>query len=236
MPERFSASVAGRHMACHASADLPAAIPNFQYPEVDETKGMKGEGSRMHELYEQLVLMKVADRRKFIATLDQIQALTETRRFKVLTEQSTVADWLPSKPRTTVDHVLYTKDELHIIDFKWGAIEVDPFENEQLLFYGASFLHLAPRAKFLTLHIAQPKAGGLVSWECSATRMKQFMDDAIAADTAIRAGSVSFGPSDHCTFCPANPHSRGDKGKPLCPAMMQLLYPSKLDEQEILHG
>lgn len=236
MTERFSASNAGKHMSCHASANLELAIPGYVPPVVDDTKGMKGEGTEMHTLYEALMLMRVSDRRKLLATMQQVQELTETRRFKVLTEQNVVADWLPSKPRTTVDHVLYVQDELHIIDFKWGAIEVDPTENEQLMFYAACFLDLAPKAKFVTLHIAQPKARGLVSWECSSTRLRQFMDDAIATDEAILAGSVAFGPSHHCTFCPANPHSRSDKGKPLCPAMMQLLYPSPFDEEEILNG
>lgn len=35
----------------------------------------------------------------------------------------------------------------------------------------------------------------------------------------------TFSPGDHCKFCPANPHGRGAKGKPYCPAMMGLLYP-----------
>jgi hypothetical protein len=37
-------------------------------------------------------------------------------------------------------------------------------------------------------------------------------------------------------FCPAYPHSRSEKGKPLCPATMALLYPPIIDEDEILNG
>ena len=48
------------------------------------------------------------------------------------------------------------------------------------------------------------------------------------------AGDTTLVPNDHCTFCPANPHSRGDKGSPLCPPMMQKLYPFDVDEDAIL--
>jgi len=37
MPERFSASQAGRHMACHASADLEKAIVGYIPPVDDRT-------------------------------------------------------------------------------------------------------------------------------------------------------------------------------------------------------
>ena len=44
----------------------------------------------------------------------------------------------------------------------------------------------------------------------------------------------TLSPSDHCTFCPAYPHSRSEKGRPLCPVTMQLLYPDPFDEEEVL--
>jgi hypothetical protein len=106
--------------------------------------------------------------------------------------------------------------------------------NHQLLFYGVCFAPLAPLAKGITLHIVQPWADGNQSWFADTNVLQQFMADAIAAEQKILAGDTTFGPSDHCKFCPANPHSRGLKGKPLCPAMMKLLYPPIVDEDEIL--
>ena len=60
------------------------------------------------------------------------------------------------------------------------------------------------------------------------------MHKAKQAEQKIIAGDPTRTPSDNCTFCPANPHSRSDKGRPLCPEMMQLLYPMGYDEAAIL--
>ena len=90
------------------------------------------------------------------------------------------------------------------------------------------------KAKGVTLHIVQPWAGGSYSWFVDTLMLKQFMVDAQAAEAAIAGGDVTFSPSDHCQFCPANPHSRGLKGTQMCPAMMRMLYPPTVDEDEIL--
>jgi hypothetical protein len=93
---------------------------------------------------------------------------------------------------------------------------------------------LAPKAKGVTLHILQPFGGGNSSWFADAATLKQFMDDAVATDEAITKKDLTFGPSDHCTFCPANPHGRGAKGHPLCPELMGLYYPKPFNEDELL--
>jgi len=84
------------------------------------------------------------------------------------------------------------------------------------------------------LHILQPAADQMAEWTVTTSEIAAFMNRARVSEALVMAKDTTFGPSDHCTFCPANPHSRGDKGKPLCPAMMQLLYPSVIDEQEML--
>lgn len=246
MPERFSASVAGRHMACHASADLPAAIPNWVPPVVDRSKGTKATGTTVHKVVEDLVNTKLVTKSqtvKFNAKdmlavgrlLTYIGEVWSQRRFTVLSEHTVTATWLATNPNTTADLVFYTKDQLEIVDIKWGVIPVEVVENEQLLFYAASYGHLAPKAKGVRVHIVQPRANNMESWFIDTSRLGQFMAEAQAAEAAIQAGDVTFGPSDHCTFCPANPHSRGDKGRPLCPTMMQLLYPSVgVDEDAVL--
>ena len=223
-------------MACHASAHLELAIPNWTPPVVDPMAGAKGKGTHMHEILEPLWQLSVADMRHVVRVIEYIASLRATRRFNVLVEEGVVADWLPSKPRTTVDLVFYLADEIHVIDFKWGKIPVETVGNKQLLYYARSFAHLAPKAKGVTVHIVQPYADNFESWFIDTLELFKFEQDAVAADQAITAGSVTFGPSDHCTFCPAYPHSRSDKGKPLCPATMALLYPPIVDEDEILNG
>ena len=64
----------------------------------------------------------------------------------------------------------------------------------------------------------------LMKWEAEAH----------AADARIARKDLTLRPGSSCTFCPANPHSRGDKAPPYCPAMMAVLYPSNTDEEAVL--
>lgn len=237
MIERLSASVAGRHLACHASANLEKAIYGWVPPEIDPEKGAKGLGTELHRIFAELnELQSATNLRKFSQALGYIADLRSQRRWKMLLEESVEIDWLSSKPRTTADMVLYTQDELHVVDLKTGAIPVDPIDNEQLLYYACAYADLAPKAKGATLHIVQPWADNCTSWYASTEVLAQFAADLQQADREIQAGDVTFGPSDHCLFCPAYPHSRGDKGKPLCPETMKLLYPDHLNENEIINS
>jgi Protein of unknown function (DUF2800) len=235
MAERFSASVAGRHMACHASANLELAIPGWVPPVDDRTvDNAANRGTSMHELFAKVMELGAHDLDNMARAIAYIARLRKTRRFNVLIEQSIKATWLPGSPDTTVDLVLYTADEIHVIDLKTGRVRVEVVGNEQLLYYGVCFSPLAPRAKGVTLHIVQPWADNCESWFADTNELSAFMTKAQVTANKIAAGDVTFGPSDHCTFCPANPHARTVKGSPLCPALMQIYYPSVVDEDEIL--
>jgi len=237
MVERFSASVASRHMACHASADLETAIPGWVPPVEDDTAdNAANRGTIMHALFAQVMGLGGADLEKFSAAVAYIAAQRKMRRYKVLVEAPITADWLSTKPGTTADLVLYTQDELHIIDLKTGKIPVSPVENKQLMYYAVSYGHLAPKARGATLHIVQPWADNMVGWFADTVHLELFMREAMAAEQDIQAGDRTFGPSDSCMFCPANPRSRGQKGHPLCPALMGMYYPEVLDELAILEG
>lgn len=221
-------------MACHASAHLDLAIPNWTPPVVDPMAGQKGVGTTLHALLEPILNLPGAQMQMIAKALAYIAEVRRRRRFQVLVEHPMQAAWLPSAPWTTADLVLHTADELHIIDTKFGKIPVEVVGNEQLLYYALTYGHLAPKAKEVHLHIVQPAFDNMEEWVADTNDLRQFAVKATLADKAIAAGSTKFGPSDHCVFCPANPHSRGDKGKPLCPAMMNLLYPSVIHEDEIL--
>lgn len=233
MTERFSASVAGRHMACHASANLPLAIPNYLPPLVDNTAAAQS-GTDVHEIFEKVWELTASDMRHFIRVTEYVQALCSTRRFKKLIEHEMTATWLVGAPTTKADLVLFTQDEMHVIDTKWGKIEVPVFNNAQLKFYAATYGRLAPKAKGVTVHILQPRADNMDSVFLDTNEIAAFMKEAQDTEAAIAAGSLSFGPSDYCQFCPANPHSRGAKAQTLCPVMLELLYPNRIDEAAIL--
>lgn len=238
--EKFSASVAGRHMTCHGSANLEAAIPNWVPPEVDETAdNAANRGTRMHEMFADIMSLSTKDANMMARALAYVAAVRQQRRFKVLIEHEEIATWLAGAPtskvpRTTADLVLYVKDEIHIFDLKTGVIPVEAVENSQLLYYAATYGHYAPDAKGVHVHIVQPWASNIEVWFIDTSRILKFMIDARQAHAAILAGSVDLQPSDHCKFCPANPHGRGAKGKPYCPAMMSMLYPDPTDYDAIL--
>ena len=234
MTVRFSASVASRLISCPASANLETSIPGWEEPTVDHEAGAKGKGTALHKILQDTSEVSAKDLRFLAQALEYVADVKQQRRFHVMAEATVEADWLQSKPRTTADLVLWTQDELHILDYKTGKILVDPVGNEQLMYYALCFAHLAPKAKGVTLHIIQPWADNMTSWFASTTELAAFRDRAVKAEAEVLAKSTRFGPSDGCLFCPANPQSRGDKGHPLCPAMLQLLYPREVDEAEIL--
>ena len=236
-PMRFSASSADRLMTCPGSANLEEAIPGFVPPEKNEN-GRKGQGKIIHDLMAQIGELPIRDVEKMLEAIQFLATLRRKRRFKLLIEEKMEAVWLSSKPSTTPDLVAYVQDEIHIVDWKTGGVEVEASENAQMMFYARTACHLAPKAKGVWLHIVQPWApSGVSSWFCDTNRLAQFTADAIATDQKITAHDLTLVPSDACTFCPANPHSRGDKGSKMCPKMMQLLYPLDplaTDEDEIL--
>ena len=56
MPERFSASVAGKHMACHASANLELAILGCEQPDEDrQADNAANRGTSMHDMFAKIM-------------------------------------------------------------------------------------------------------------------------------------------------------------------------------------
>jgi hypothetical protein len=142
------------------------------------------------------------------------------------------AGFLESKPGTTADIVIDSGDTLDVLDYKSGKIPVEVIDNDQLLFYAASaYIHLNSKAEYIRMHIVQPN--NLVEWTISYVELGRWIMKAQEADAKITAKDLTLVPNDHCTYCPANPHTRGDKAKKLCPVMMEFLYPTYVNEQEL---
>ena len=243
MSEKFSASRAGRLMICPGSANLPLSIPGWTPPVVDEEAGAKGKGHRLHEVLAEISAYPAKDILNVSYCLQYMAEIKQRRRFKTAVEETRKATWLQSEPETTVDLVLWVQDELHIFDWKTGKIPVYAPHNSQLMFYGVTWADVAPKAKGIHFHIVQPwaadaKSGfnGISDWFCDADTLLKFQEEAVIAEKKILNNSTQLVVSDHCMFCPAFPHSRSDKGKPLCPVAMKHLYPLAVDENDILNG
>ena len=162
---------------------------------------------------------------------------TTNENVDVYTEHSMQARWLPQPTLTTVDVGIVCDHEIHVVDYKNGAIAVNPEFNDQLLFYAATLLQYGDEnIHWITMHILQPK--NFAHWTVTRAFLERWIKDAGKAQQKILDQDLSLNPGDHCTFCPANPHSRGDKGTPLCPAKTAQLYPESsatVDEDAILN-
>lgn len=235
--EKFRASTAARHMQCHASAHLDIAIEGWQPPVEDpDADTAANRGTELHARFADVMSHTPKDVKNFSEALAYVVEVQKRRRFKKLVEAPVKAAWLASAPYVTADLVLYVMDEMHVFDLKTGGIRVDVEYNKQLMFYAATYEWLAPKAKGIHLHIVQPWADNCESWYLDSETLVEFMTEAQETEQAIRNGSTIFTPGDACTFCPANPHGRGSRGTPSCPAMLSILYPEILDENEILKG
>lgn len=232
--ERFSASVASKHIACHASANLELAIPGIILPGPNADTAASARGTAMHLILEQAGEYTPRQMLGIAEAMTYVAELRMTRRFKVMLEASGTGWWLTTPPRTKADVVLYVADEIHVVDYKFGTIPVAADGNSQGKYYALAFAPLAPKAKGVWFHIVQPFAKNIEKVFFTADELEEFKQETIAADAAIQAGSTQFGPSDSCMFCPANPHGRGTKADKFCPAMLSMLYPTNIDEDSIL--
>lgn len=232
----ITASKASQLTSCHASAHLDLAIPGWTPPDPQAPKVAADRGTNMHDLLEKSGDFTPKEQAGIARAMAYVAELRQKRRFTQLREETVEATWLKHKPKTTADVVLYTKDQLEIVDYKMGKIPVEVVDNSQLKYYAVTYGFLAPKAKGVTVHIVQPFADNIVSWWVSATELKTFAQECIDAEAAIDAGSVKFMPGSHCTFCPANPMMRGSKdakGYPFCPAVLQMMHPDPTDLDEI---
>lgn len=139
---------------------------------------------------------------------------------EVLVEVKRTATWLSTRPKTTVDLIIRDDKTMHVMDLKMGDIEVSPIRNEQLMYYAATFD--AFEYERVTLHILQRNYTDW--WHLPLDLLREWVTTVQASERAIASGDLTLTPGEHCKFCPANPHGRGDKGNKACPAMMVVLY------------
>lgn len=178
-----------------------------------------------------LRLVFVAEALRYVA--DLIDTL-DPDSLEIEVEKKRTAEWLTTKPKTTPDIVIRDWEELHMLDLKMGDIEVDVVNNSQLM-YGVQTVRRGDEKK-IVLHIMQRnhmKTLGVAgaSWELPPPVLEEWASAVQESERAILDGDLTLTAGSHCTFCPANPVGRGDKGNVMCPVMLNIAFKSR-DEQQ----
>ena len=167
--------------------------------------------------------------------LRKVNSIMESmEEWDILIETKRTATWLITEPSTTVDLILYNDEVIYIIDLKMGDIPVSPIYNEQLMYYAMTFRRPNQR-----MHLVILQRNNIEEWSLPTSVLLAWVEKMQDSERAILDGDLTLKAGDHCKFCPANPHTRGDKGNKACPAMMSLLYgdrDAETVEKDILEG
>lgn len=141
----------------------------------------------------------------------------------IVTEMKVHAEWLTTRPYTSADIIVYDATTIHVVDVKFGDIEVSPMGNEQLLYYLKTWLkRLNHTFKDMRVHIVQ--RNNMDYYPVTLSILEKWVVSMQESEAAILDGDLTLTPGDHCKFCPANPHGRGDRGSKSCPVMLAVLY------------
>jgi hypothetical protein len=143
---------------------------------------------------------------------------------EILTEATVTANWLQTKPKTTIDILIRKGNVLYVIDLKAGTMPIPAIENEQLLYYAACFIEDEDDIRLVIL-----QCDNVNEWYITREHLFSWMETMKVSEQKILDKDLSFRVGSHCSFCPANPRGRGDRGYPFCPEQIELLYGAEND-------
>lgn len=101
------------------------------------------------------------------------------------------------------------REHLHVVDYKFGHLVVEPFENWQLIAYSAGVLHIPSIvAKTIHLHIVQPRAyhptgKSIRTWTIEFPQLQIYWDKLRRAEMFSMQPNAPLKPSPQCQFCSA---------------------------------
>ena len=173
----LSPSSAERWMNCYGSVELSRNI-------VDTGSSAANEGTMMHTVsatclekgYDAVGFIgTIDDETKLILQVDQagyvqyyvdyVRSLASLPGAILMIEQSLPIEFMTGEEgaQGTADAIIITKDELIVVDAKFGFKPVDAVENKQLQMYAAAAYEIYGMAydfKTVRLVIVQPRIGG----------------------------------------------------------------------------
>ena len=183
---KLSASGAHRWMLCAGSVKAEENIPHQTNKYADEgTWAHEIAAMRLNDIFFQKGTFTYYLSKETVAVehyIDYIKDLHQSLVDKhktysdtyVLIEEKVDYSNLVPEGFGTADCIIYSCDEVHIIDFKYGLNIVNAKDNMQLLLYaiGAlnsidNFIPLSPYSSYVTMHIVQPRANNFSTWKIS---------------------------------------------------------------------
>ena len=196
----LSASSAKRWIACPPSARIAAEFP-------DRESEAAVAGTIAHAQAEKWFQDGVTPTDPYV--LRYVAAVTclvrEMKNPTLLIEQRVDYSHIAPKGFGTADCIIYNRDILHIIDFKYGEnVLVEADYNHQLSLYALGAIRqLKIIPKSIKMTVFQPRMDNVSTWTCTMPEL-QHIGRMInhGAEKAWR-GEGRLEAGDHCTFCPA---------------------------------
>ena len=215
---KLSASGAHRWMACPGSVNAEAGLP-------DQSSSFAQEGTKAHDLMEQMLLYARTDIDKYDiemaehvrAYVDYVESLKQPGDTMFIEHRVDFSEWVPDG-FGTADTILLGDDRIQIVDLKYGkGVKVYAERNPQAMLYAlgayADFGFIS-NFKTVRMSIVQPRLDHIDEWEVSVMDLLKFGEEArqAALDTQNPAAKRSPG-EKQCKFC---------KAKATCPALYKL--------------
>jgi hypothetical protein len=209
---RYAPSSAARWLACPASAELSAGLPERSSSAADE-------GTRVHALIERAVETRALDHVSeddasygcVALVLDYVELLGRGTAFT-------------EKKLRVSDDVWGTADVIHIsdaavtvVDYKNGAYDVGVVDNKQLLTYAAGVVAEGAAPDWFRLVVIQPNsrnAGEVEPVKQWVIPVNVVMEHDRAVREAVTRGKAGEPPQPgkHCRWCPAFGECSATKG------------------------
>ena len=196
----LSASSAKRWIACPPSARIAAEFPDRE-SEAAEV------GTKAHQEAEEYFRYNLTPTDPFvwqyILYIKSQAAMMED--CKMLIEERVSYGHIAKKGFGTADCILYNRDTLHIIDFKYGdGVLVEADQNPQPALYALGAIRqfkIIP--KEIKMTIFQPRMDNLSTWTITAAELQKLGQQIKPSAKMAWHGEGVLAAGEHCTFCPA---------------------------------
>ena len=195
----LSASSAKRWIACPPSARIAAEFP-------DKESDAALEGTMAHAQAEKWFQEGVMPTDPYV--IRYVAAVTclvrDMEDPTLLIEQRIDFSHIAPKGFGTADCIIYNKDLLHVIDFKYGqSVLVETENNPQMILYALGAIRqLKIIPKEIKMTIFQPRMDNLSTWTITAVELQKFGQQIKPSAKMAWEGKGELSAGDHCTFCP----------------------------------